>query len=147
MPEMDIGKSCSDRQKVLPAGAFASSGSRPDGPRTTCRECAADYHRLRRAARGGAVRTRVDVPAPYEECRACRGVRPHGGWHRRATASDGLPARCTACRAVQGRRGHPKRLCGITGAERDGMVSLRTGIRAIRLSAPASACGPLSWDG
>ncbi|TLQ46902.1 endonuclease VII domain-containing protein [Streptomyces marianii] len=138
MSKVDIEEKCSTRQKVLPASAFASNKSRPDGLQTTRRECAAEYHRRRQRAQGKTVRIKVDVPAGYKECRTCGEVKPHSEWHRHATASDGLSTRCKACRAIQGRQGHLKRQYGITEAERNDMVSLQMGVCVISLSAPAA---------
>jgi hypothetical protein len=128
-------KKCSACQQVLPAGAFASNRSRPDGLQANCRECAAEYHRRRQEARGKTVREKVDVPDGQKFCRTCGEVKPHGEWHRNATASDGLSTRCKTCRAAQSRQDHLRRQYGITEAERDELIASQGGVCCICLAA------------
>lgn len=134
-------KDCWRCGRDLPPTACARDGKRRDGLRAHCRECVAEYSaarcRRRREALGGPVREKEDVPDGPKLCRTCGEAKPYGEWHRDATASDGLPTRRKACRAVQGRRGRPKRRYGITEAERDGAIGSRGGLCCICLSAPA----------
>ncbi|MEU9391284.1 endonuclease VII domain-containing protein [Streptomyces sp. NPDC048324] len=131
-------KKCSACQELLPVGAFAANRSRPDGLQANCRECAAEYYRRRQEARGRTVRQKVDVPEGHKFCRTCGEIKPHGEWHRNATASDGLSTRCKACRAVRSRQDHLKREYGLTEAERDEMVAAQMGLCVICLKAPAA---------
>jgi hypothetical protein len=134
-------KQCRKCRRDLPLAAFARDKNRRDGLQVHCRECVAEYsaahYRRRREAMGKSVREQVEVPAGHKLCRTCGEVKPHGEWHRNATASDGLSTRCKACRAVQGRQDHLKRQYGMTEADRDEMVASQMGLCAICLKAPA----------
>ncbi|MFD6286887.1 endonuclease VII domain-containing protein [Streptomyces sp. NPDC060205] len=134
-------KRCSGCERVLPLAAFARDRNRLDGLQVRCKECVAEYsaahYRRRREAEGKVVREKVDVPAGHKLCRTCGEIKPHGEWHRNASASDGLSTRCKACRVVQGRQGHLKRHYGMTEAERDEMVASQKGLCVICLKAPA----------
>ncbi|MGW4564554.1 endonuclease VII domain-containing protein [Streptomyces sp. NPDC004561] len=123
----------------LPLAAFARDRNRRDGLQAHCRECAADYsaahYRRRREAMGKPVREKADVPAGHKLCRTCGQSKPHSERHRHATASDGLSARCKACRAALGRQDHPKRQYGLTEVERDRMIASWGGVCCICLAA------------
>jgi hypothetical protein len=134
MPE---SKRCSHCQRMLPAGRFAANKSRRDGLQANCRGCAAEFYRQRREAVGKVVRERVDTPDGHKLCRRCGEVKPHAGWDRNSSASDGLSTRCKACRAIEGREGHLKRQYGITVAERDAMIESQMRICSICLTHPA----------
>src|SRR3954468_22194220 len=125
-------KKCGKRARDLPLAAFARDRNRRDGLQVHCRECVAAYsaahYRRRREAMGKPVREKVDVPVGYKLCRACGEVKPHGEWHRNASASDGLSTRCKACRAAEGRAGHLKRQYGISEAERDELIASQGGV-------------------
>ncbi|MFI5620163.1 endonuclease VII domain-containing protein [Streptomyces sp. NPDC051567] len=135
------GKQCRGCLKVLGPDSFAADRNRPDGLQTRCRACVAEYcaarYRARRGAEGKVVREKADVPDGHKLCRTCGEVEPHGEWHRRESAPDGLAARCKACRKPFDRAGHLKRKCGITEAERDEMIAARGGVCLICLKAPA----------
>jgi hypothetical protein len=134
-------KRCTGCERALPTASFAADRNRRDGLQVRCRECVAEYsaahYRRRREAIGKSVRQRVDVPPGHKLCRTCGEIKPHGEWHRNATASDGLSTRCKACRAIQGREGHLKRHYGMTEAERDEMIASQMGLCVICLKAPA----------
>ncbi|MDT0437482.1 MULTISPECIES: endonuclease VII domain-containing protein [Streptomyces] len=133
-------KYCAGCERFLAFGAFAKDRNRRDGLQPRCRECVAAYsaqhYRRRREAMGKTVREKVVVPEGHKLCRLCGEVKPHGEWHRNATASDGLSTRCKACRAVQGRQGHLMRQYGITEAERDALIEAQVGVCCICLKAP-----------
>ncbi|MFE2230232.1 endonuclease VII domain-containing protein [Streptomyces kronopolitis] len=132
-----VGKGCTGCKRRLPLSSFAADKNRRDGLQVRCRECVAEYgatySRRRRKALGKTVRERADVPPGHKLCRTCGEIKPHGEWHRNATASDGLSTRCKACRAVQGRASHLKRHYGLTVAERDTMLKEQFGICPICL--------------
>jgi hypothetical protein len=134
-------KRCTRCERALPTASSAADRNRRDGLQVRCRECVAEYsaahYRRRREAIGKSVRQRVDVPPGHKLCRTCGEIKPHGEWHRNATASDGLSTRCKACRAIQGREGHLKRHYGMTEAERDEMIASQMGLCVICLKAPA----------
>ncbi|MEU5307328.1 endonuclease domain-containing protein [Streptomyces sp. NPDC021562] len=109
-------KRCSRCKKHRPRAAFAG--------------------RARQIAKGRNVRPRVAAPEGHKYCRTCGETKPHGEWHRNATASDGLSTGCKACRAVKSRADHLKRDYGLTEAERDAMLASRYGICTICPSAP-----------
>ncbi|MFC8827857.1 endonuclease VII domain-containing protein [Streptomyces sp. NPDC057137] len=142
MGDSSEGKQCAGFLRILRLNSFAADRNRRDGLQTRCRECVAEYsamhYRRRREAEGKIVREKVDVPSGHKLCRVCGEVKPHSGWHRNSSASDGLSTRCKSCRAVQGRAGHLKRQYGITEAQRDEMISSQMGICVICLSAPAA---------
>ncbi|MEU3144885.1 endonuclease domain-containing protein [Streptomyces sp. NPDC006999] len=94
--------------------------------------------RRRREATGKAAREKADVPAGHRLCRTCGEIGPHGEWHRRAGASDGLSTRCTACSTVQGRQDHLRRQYGITEAGCDGPIASQGGARRACPSVPAA---------
>ena len=96
----------------------------------------AEHYRRGRKAVGKSVRERVDVPPGRKVCRTCGEFKPHSEWHRNATASDGLPTRCEACRAARGREDHLMRHYGLTEAERDELIASQGGVCCICLSAP-----------
>ncbi|MFI1033186.1 endonuclease VII domain-containing protein [Streptomyces sp. NPDC020951] len=135
-------KQCRKCRRDLPLAAFARDKNRRDGLQVDCRECVADYsaarYRRRQEALGKSVRDKVDVPVGHKLCRTCGEVKPHGEWHRNATASDGLSTRCKACRAERGRQDHLKRQYGMTEAERDELIASQRGLCCICLSAPAA---------
>ncbi|MEU4145381.1 endonuclease VII domain-containing protein [Streptomyces parvulus] len=135
-------KRCTGCRRELPVAGFARDKNRADGLQVRCRECVAEYsaahYRRRREAMGLTVREKVEVPAGHKLCRTCGEVKPHGEWHRNATASDGLSTRCKACRAVQGREVHLKRNYGLTEAERDKLIADQGGVCCICLAAPAA---------
>ncbi|WP_189986634.1 endonuclease VII domain-containing protein [Streptomyces capoamus] len=130
------GKRCVRCGEEKPRAAFAQRRSNLDGLQRHCRDCAADYHRVRQESLGRKVRPRVPVPDGHKLCLKCGEVKAWSEWHRNATASDGLSTRCKACRAAEGRAGHLKRTYGITEAERDAMVVAQRGLCAICLDAP-----------
>ncbi|NEB13672.1 recombination endonuclease VII [Streptomyces coelicoflavus] len=130
-------KKCSTCQRVLPAGAFASNRSRPDGLQTNCRECAAEYYRRRQGARGKTVRVRVPVPRGHKRCPQCEKVKPHSDWERNRPSSDGWTSYCRECRAERNRTGYFKRKYGLAPAELDAMTAEQQGVCCICLTAPA----------
>ncbi|MYW15332.1 recombination endonuclease VII [Streptomyces sp. SID2955] len=130
-------KRCSRCKRQKPWAAFARDKAMRDGLQACCRECWAAYHQSRQLAKGKNVRPRVQTPAGHKFCRSCGEVKPHGEWHRNATASDGLSTSCKACRAAKGRADHLKRNYGLTEAERDAMVAAQRGLCVICLNAPA----------
>ncbi|GHA88503.1 recombination endonuclease VII [Streptomyces tendae] len=130
-------KKCSTCQRVLPAGAFASNRSRPDGRQTNCRECAAEYHRRRQEARGKAVRVKVPVPRGHKRCPQCEEVKPHSDWERNRSSSDGWASYCPECRAERNRTGYFKRKYGLAPAELDAMIAEQQGVCCICLTARA----------
>ncbi|MFB7593523.1 endonuclease VII domain-containing protein [Streptomyces sp. NPDC056160] len=127
------------RRKLLLA-AFARDKNRGDGLRTYRRECVAEHgaahSRRRPKAVGKPVREKAGVPAAHKLCRARGEIEPHGEWHRNTTASDGLSTRGKTCRAIRGRRDHPKRRYGLTRAERDELITSRGGACCTCLPAP-----------
>ncbi|KPC68625.1 hypothetical protein ADL35_42840 [Streptomyces sp. NRRL WC-3753] len=127
-------KKCSTCQRVLPAGAFASNRSRPDGLQTNCRECAAEYYRRRPEARGKTVRVKVPVPRGHKRCPQCEKVKPHSDWERNRSSSDGW---ASYCRAERNRTGYFKRKYGLAPAELDAMIAEQQGVCCICLTAPA----------
>ncbi|MFJ2772390.1 endonuclease VII domain-containing protein [Streptomyces sp. NPDC087300] len=141
MSDSEVGKYCAGCERTLATACFAADRNRRDGLQPRCRECVAAYsaahYRRRRAAMGETVREAVEVPEGHKLCRVCGEIKPHGEWHRNATASDGLSTRCKACRAVQGRAGHLKRQYGMTEAQRDELIASQKGLCVICLSAPA----------
>lgn len=130
-------KRCVRCGEEKPHAAFAVKRSNLDGLQRHCRECGAEYHRLRQEALGKKVRPRVKTPEGHKYCHRCGEIKPHAEWDRNSTASDGLSTRCKACRAIEGRAGHLKRQYGITIAERDEMILSQMGICSICLAAPA----------
>ncbi|MFF1543238.1 endonuclease VII domain-containing protein [Streptomyces sp. NPDC058291] len=128
-------KRCGKCGRGLPLAASARDRNRGDGLRAHCRECVAEcsaaHYRRHQEARGRTVREKVVVPTGYKLCRTCGEVKPHGEWHRNATAPDGLSTSCKACRAVQSRQGHLKRRYGLTEAERDELIVSRGGVCCI----------------
>lgn len=130
-------KRCVRCGEEKPHAAFAVKRSNLDGLQRHCRECGAEYHRLRQEALGKKVRPRVKTPEGHKYCHRCGEIKPHAEWDRNSTASDGLSTRCKACRAIEGRAGHLKRQYGITEAQRDEMISSQMGICSICLAAPA----------
>ncbi|GAA0293085.1 endonuclease VII domain-containing protein [Streptomyces turgidiscabies] len=134
--ENDV-KRCSRCGETKPRATFASNKSSRDGLQAYCRGCWAEYHQARQLAKGKNVRPRVDAPEGYKFCRSCEQIKPHGEWHRNATASDGLSTSCRACRAVKGRARHLKRNYNLTEAERDEIVASQMGLCVICLKAPA----------
>ncbi|MBV2355821.1 endonuclease VII domain-containing protein [Streptomyces sp. J2-1] len=135
-------KECGKCGRELPPQAFARDRNRLDGLQPYCRGCVARYgaahYRRRREAMGKPVRDKPDVPVGHKWCRTCGEIKPHGDWHRNATASDGLATRCKACKAVQGRQGHLQRKYGLTEAERNDLVASQMGLCCICLAAPAA---------
>ncbi|WP_405893062.1 endonuclease VII domain-containing protein [Streptomyces sp. NBC_00104] len=130
-------KRCSRCKESRPRAAFAGNKSARDGLQAYCRECGAEYHQSRQLAKGKNVRPRVQTPEGHKFCHSCGKIKPHGEWHRNATASDGLSTSCRACRANKGRAGHLKRQYGMTEAERDEMIASQMGFCVICLKAPA----------
>ncbi|MEU4875427.1 endonuclease VII domain-containing protein [Streptomyces sp. NPDC021608] len=132
-------KRCGKCGRRLLLAAFARDRNRSDGLQAHCRECVAEYsaahYRRRQEAKGRTVRESVVVPPGHKLCRTCGEVKPHGEWHRNATASDGLSTRCKVCRAVQGRQDHLKRQYGLTEAERDELIASQGGVCCICLTA------------
>ncbi|MFE9997827.1 endonuclease VII domain-containing protein [Streptomyces avermitilis] len=124
--------------ECLPRAAFARRRSNLDGLRRHRRESASDCHRARQESLGEKVRPKVEVPEGHKLCLKRGGVEPCSAWRRDATASDGLSARCKACRAVEGRAGRLELQYGLTEAERDETVASRMGICVICLKAPAA---------
>jgi hypothetical protein len=131
-------KCCSRCKESKPRAAFAGNKAARDGLHAYCRECWAEYHQARQLAKGKNVRPRVQAPEGHKFCRSCGEIEPHSEWHRNATASDGLPTSCKACRANKGRAGHLKRQYGITEAERDELIASQAGVCCICLAAPAA---------
>ncbi|MET9689189.1 endonuclease VII domain-containing protein [Streptomyces sp. NPDC006514] len=134
-------KRCRGCGRDVPLSGFALDRNRGDGLQPRCRECVAEYssahYRRRQAERGKVVKEKVDVPPGHKLCRQCGEVKPHGDWHKNASASDGLSTRCKTCRAAQGRAGHLKRSYGMTEADRDRMIADQDGVCCICLTAPA----------
>lgn len=132
-------KECRKCGRDLPLASFARDRNRRDGLQVHCRECVAEYsathYRRRREAMGKPVREKVDVPAGSKLCRTCGEVKPHGEWHRNASASDGLSTRCKECRAALGREDHLRRSYGLTRAGRDALIASQGGVCCICLSA------------
>ncbi|MFF5186886.1 endonuclease VII domain-containing protein [Streptomyces sp. NPDC000345] len=130
-------KKCSACQKHLPVGAFASNNSRPDGLQANCRECAAEYYRRRREARGRTVRVKVPVPRGHKRCPQCEQVKPYSGWERNKSSSDGWSSYCRECRAERNRISYFRRKYGLSPAELEAMVAEQHGVCCICPAAPA----------
>ncbi|WP_371648151.1 endonuclease VII domain-containing protein [Streptomyces mirabilis] len=130
-------KRCVRCGEVKPRACFALKRSNLDGLQHRCGDCAAVSDRKRQAAMGRRVLSPEEVPEGHKHCLGCGEIKPHSEWHRNRSASDGLSARCKACRAVEGREGHLKRHYGMTEAERDEMVASQMGLCVICLKAPA----------
>ncbi|WSK64254.1 endonuclease VII domain-containing protein [Streptomyces sp. NBC_01281] len=137
MRNEDQVKCCSRCRETKPRAAFASNRAARDGLQAYCRECWSEYHQSRQLAKGKRVRPRVSAPEGHKYGQSCGEIKPHGDWHRNASASDGLSTRCRECRAAKGRAGHLKRHYGLTEAERDAMVDSQKGLCVICLKAPA----------
>ncbi|MET8943653.1 endonuclease VII domain-containing protein [Streptomyces sp. NPDC004542] len=119
-----------------PHAAFARKRSSLDGLQRHCRDCASDCHRSRQQSLGKKVRPRAEVPVGHELCLKCGQVKPPGEGHRNAWASDGLPTRCKACRASEGRADHLRRQYGLTEAERVELIAAQGGVCCTCLAAP-----------
>ncbi|WP_329575040.1 endonuclease VII domain-containing protein [Streptomyces sp. NBC_01361] len=132
-------KRCPRCEESLALEAFGRHKGRDDGLQDYCKPCTREYAKQwdRRKRQERRELKNPAVPAGFKRCRGCGEVKPHSEWHRSATASDGLAARCKACKAVQGRVGHLKRQYGMTEAERDEMVASQMGVCCICLDAPA----------
>ncbi|GAA1884765.1 endonuclease VII domain-containing protein [Streptomyces durmitorensis] len=133
-------KWCPRCEEFRPREAFGRHKGRDDGRQDYCKSCAREYAKLwdQRKRQERRELKNPAVPDGFKRCRGCGEVKPHGEWHRNATASDGLSTRCKACRAVQGRKGHLKRQYGMTEAEREEMIASQMGICVICLKAPAA---------
>lgn len=130
-------RKCSACQKVLPASAFASNRSRPDGLQANCRECAAEYYRRSQEAKGKTVRVKVPVPRGHKRCPQGEEIKPHSQWERNKTSSDGWASYCRDCRVARNRVSYFQRKYGLTPTELDAMVAEQQGICCICLTGPA----------
>ncbi|OKK09476.1 endonuclease VII [Streptomyces sp. CB02400] len=128
---------CSRCKQCLPRAAFASNKAMPDGLQAYCRECSAEYYRLRQEAKGKKVREKVPVPPGHERCPQCGDVKAHSEWERNKSSSDGWASYCRTCRAERNRISYFKRKCGLTPADLDVLVAEQQGIRCTCLAAPA----------
>ncbi|MFF4371120.1 endonuclease VII domain-containing protein [Streptomyces sp. NPDC001594] len=108
-----------------------------DGLQRHCRDCAARSPHKASLVEARATRPRAQLPEGHKLCTCCGEAKPPSEYHRKASASDGLHARCKACRAIEGRAGHLKRKYGITEVERDRMIADQGGLCCLCLRAPA----------
>ncbi|MET7716344.1 endonuclease VII domain-containing protein [Streptomyces sp. NPDC005407] len=132
-------KWCSRCKKFLARDAFGRHRGRRDGLQDSCRSCAREYAKQwdQRKRQERRELKNPAVSAGFKRCHGCGEVKPHGEWHRNATASDGLSTRCKACKAVEGRAGHLKRKYGMTEAELTRLIDEQGGVCVICLAAPA----------
>lgn len=128
---------CSRCRQCLPRTAFASNKSVRDGLQVYCRECSAEYYRQRQEAKGKKVRVRVAAPAGHKRCPGCGEVKPHAGWERNKSSSDGWASYCRECRAERNRISYFKRTYGLSPDELDALVAEQQGVCCICLAAPA----------
>ncbi|WUO43898.1 endonuclease VII domain-containing protein [Streptomyces sp. NBC_00285] len=130
-------KRCARCGEAKPRAAFAPKRTNLDGLQRRCRDCAAESDRKRQRSMGRPVPEHGGVSEGSKHCQGCGESKPHSGWHRKASTSDGWASRCKACRAVEARAKRLERNYGMTEAERDEMVAVQRGLCAICLTAPA----------
>lgn len=128
---------CSHRKQCLPRTAFASGRAMPDGLQAYCRECSAEYYRLRQEAKGKRVREEVPVPPGRKRCPQRGDVKRHSQRERNRSSSDGWASYCRTCRAERNRISCFKRRYGLTPADSEVLVAERQGVCCTCLAAPA----------
>lgn len=135
MSELHQGKRCSRCKRTLDRGAFASNKSMRDGLQAYCRECSAEYYRLREEAKGRTVRVKVPVPRGHKRCPQCEKVKLHSEWERNKTSSDGWASYCRECRAERNRDSYFRRKYGLTQTELRDLVEQQGRVCVICLAA------------
>ncbi|MGW1200276.1 endonuclease VII domain-containing protein [Streptomyces sp. NPDC002536] len=130
-------KRCTRCGEHKPRACFAIKRTNLDGLQRYCRDCRTKYHCTSLESPGKKVRLGADAPEGHKHCRGCGEVKPHGQFHRKSSAPDGLASRCKACKACADSAGNLRRKYGITEAQRDEMIASQMGLCCICLAAPA----------
>ncbi|MEU7577584.1 endonuclease VII domain-containing protein [Streptomyces sp. NPDC041068] len=132
-------KRCCRCKELVACDGFSRHSGNRDGLQDYCKSCARAYQQQRDQKKRQERRELKTpaVPDGYKRCRGCGEVKAHREWPRNAKASDGLSARCKACKGALDRTGHLMRKYGMTEAERDEMIASQKGVCCICLAAPA----------
>ncbi|MFI9204503.1 endonuclease VII domain-containing protein [Streptomyces sp. NPDC053048] len=137
MSDEQEAKRCSRCGECKPRAAFASNKSTKDGLQAYCKECSAEYYRVRQESKGRTVRVKVPVPRGHKRCPQCGKVKPHDEWERNKSSSDGWASYCRECRAERNRDSYFRRKYGLSQVALRELVEQQAGVCVICLAAPA----------
>ncbi|WP_078962256.1 endonuclease VII domain-containing protein [Streptomyces hygroscopicus] len=109
-----------------------------DGLQAYCRECSAEYCRLRQEAKGKSVREKVQAPPGRKRCPQREEAKPRSAWGRDTSSSDGWASHCRERGPERTRVSCVKRKYGLTPTELDALAAGQPGVCRICLAAPAA---------
>ncbi|GHJ29530.1 hypothetical protein TPA0910_39630 [Streptomyces hygroscopicus subsp. sporocinereus] len=105
-----------------------------DGLQAYCRECSAEYRRLRQEAKGKRVREKVQVPPGHKRCPQCEEVKPRSAGERNKPSSDGWASYCRERGPERTRVSCVKRKYALTPTELNALAAERQGV--CRIASP-----------